>query len=125
MPAPMFDRSALLGSLLALVIAIALTVASSIVERFGPAQVSYGNLCGPTSSGECLKPVLAGGFPMAYLEDAPGVSVERQLAFSEDNIRPVPLLFDFVFYWAAIVFFQRLLARRRRSAIPLAPSSEA
>lgn len=121
----MFDRSALLGTLLALVIAIALTAASSIVEHLGPEQISYGNLCGPTGTGECLKPVLAGGFPMAYLADAPGVSVERQLAFAEDTIRPAPLLLNIVFYLAAVLVFQRLLARRRRSAVPLAPSGEA
>ena len=83
---------------LALVSAITLALLSVHVERVGPELAEYGNLCGPNAADPCLKPVLKAGFPVAYLFDAPGVSVERQLAFAEDKLVVGALLLDIAFY---------------------------
>jgi hypothetical protein len=103
-------------SALALLIAVALTLLSSHVERLGPEMASYGNLCGPSSDQDCLEPVLNAGLPWAYLFDQPGVSVERKLFFVEDTLRPVPFALNVVVYF----FFVSLLglaARRVRHAM--------
>ena len=97
---------------LALVLAIGLTLLSVRIQRTGPEQVVYSNLCGPTASDLCYKPVLKGGFPVAYLFDAPGVSVEDQLAFGEDNFHPAPFALDVALCLAAIVLGSRLISRR-------------
>lgn len=68
---------------LALVSAMTLTLMSSSVERLGPELAVYGNLCGPRQNDLCYKPVLKSGFPVAYLFDAPGVSIERQLGLED------------------------------------------
>jgi len=47
-------------------------------------SVQFGNLCGPTSDDPCLEPLLKGGYPVAYLFDTPGLSVEHRLSFGED-----------------------------------------
>jgi hypothetical protein len=77
-------KPSLLG--LALIAAITLALVSVYVERTGPDLVQYGNLCGAAALDPCYKPALKGGFPVAYLFDAPGVSRERQLAFGEDKL---------------------------------------
>jgi hypothetical protein len=45
------------------------------------------------------------GFPLAYLFDAPGVSVEHQLSFGEDTLHPVALVLDIAIYWSTIMLF--------------------
>jgi hypothetical protein len=97
------------------VLATALALISVRVQRTGPEQVVYSNLCGPTTSDLCYKPVLKGGFPFAYLFDAPGVSVEDQLAFGEDNVEPVAFAVDVIVYFAVIVLGQRTVSKRRLS----------
>jgi hypothetical protein len=98
--------------LIAFVSAILLTLLSSNVERTGPELVSYGNLCGPLNDRTCLEPVLNGGFPFAYVFDRPGESVERYLFLLQDEIRPLPLVLDFLVYFSLVAF--ALFARRRR-----------
>lgn len=93
----------LLRSSLALAPAVALTVLSSIVQQEGPELESYGNLCGPAANENCYKPALKGGFPAPYLFDAPGVSIERQLSFGEDNLHPIAFALDTAVYWAAVM----------------------
>ena len=90
---------------IALVIASTLALLSVLVQRVGPEQVQYGNLCGPISSDPCHRPVLKGGFPFAYLFDAPGVSVEGKLSFFEDTLHPEALLLDITVYFVAILLF--------------------
>jgi len=99
---------------LATVLALALTLLSSLVERKGPELASYGNLCGPSSDQDCLEPVLNAGFPFAYLFDQPGVSVERKLFILQDNIRPLPFILDFLVY-LSVVSLASFIARRRRN----------
>jgi hypothetical protein len=106
-------KTALAG--LSLISAIMLAGLSSCVERVGPELAAYGNLCGLRASDPCYKPVLKGGFPVAYLFDAPGVSVERQLSFGEDTLIGPALVLDIVLYFA-IVFMAILAVMHRRSA---------
>lgn len=88
---------------LALIVALALTLGSVNVERVGPELAAYGNLCGPGTADPCLEPVLKGGFPFAYLFDAPGISVEGQLAFVEDQLHVGALILDIAVYFAIVL----------------------
>ena len=97
---------------LRLVLAIALALLSVGIQRRGPEQVVYGNVCGPTGADLCYRPVLKGGFPIPYLFDAPGVSVEDQLAFVEDNLEPVPFVLDVGLYFAAATLSVQIVRRR-------------
>lgn len=93
----------LIRAALTLVAAVALTLGSAYVERMGPEQVQYGNLCGAAGSDPCYQPALKGGFPFAYLVDAPGVSVERQLSFGEDTLHEGALVADIASYFAILM----------------------
>jgi len=100
---------------IALFLAIALALLSVRVERVGPELIAYGNLCGPNAADPCYKPVLKGGFPVAYLFDAPGISVERQLSFGEDKLYAGALIIDIAIY-LAIVLLAMLVVSHYRSA---------
>lgn len=106
----------------ALTIAITLTLWSVNVEHIGPELVAYENVCGPSGFDFCYKPVLKGGFPVAYLFDAPGISVERQLAFFDDNLSLGALVLDVAFYFA-IVLLPMLAVLRCWSALKESASS--
>ena len=86
---------------LAFGLAIALSLLSVRLQRIGPELAAYGNLCGPSHFDPCLEPVLNGGFPFAYLFDAPGISIEHQLSFGEDDLRPISLMLDIIVYFIA------------------------
>ena len=90
---------------LALISAIMLAVLSVFVERLGPEMVQYGD--------SDFKPVLKGGFPVAYLFDMPGVSVERSLSFGEDILSVGALVLDIVFYFMAVLLTMIAIFRRR------------
>ncbi|HEX8386349.1 MAG TPA: hypothetical protein VF576_09200 [Rubricoccaceae bacterium] len=97
---------------LALLLAVTLAVLSSHVERTGPELVIYGNVCGPTASDPCYRPALKGGFPLAYLSDAPGVSVEGRLSFGEDTFSLGAFALDVALYLALLAFAARAVSRR-------------
>jgi hypothetical protein len=97
---------------LGLVLSITVAILSVNVERIGPEQIEYGNLCGPSSSDACYKPAFKGGFPVAFLIDAPGVSVEYQLAFVEDNFYPWAFVLDVAAYLAVYLLVLARVARR-------------
>lgn len=107
---------------LALIAAIVLTLLSVRIERIGPELVQYGNLCGPTGMDPCYKPVLKGGFPVAYLVDAPGISVERQLAFFEDNLHAGALLANGAVYFTTFMTAAWVVARRRQTIAQRVPT---
>jgi hypothetical protein len=96
----------------ALTCACALALASVRVERTGPQLAQYGNLCGIHAADPCYQPVLKGGFPIAYLFDAPGVSVERQLALFEDRLSAGALALDIAIYFAMVLAAVSLASRR-------------
>lgn len=99
---------------LALIMAITTALLSVYVERIGPELVVYGNLCGPSGSDFCYKPVLKGGFPFAYLFDAPGVSRERQLAFGEDKLHVGGLVANVAAYFVILILMLIAWAVSRR-----------
>ncbi len=99
---------------LALIMAITLALLSVYVECTGPELAVYGNLCGPSGSEFCYKPVLKGGFPVAYLFDATGVSVERQLAFVEDDLSVGALVLDIATYLAIVLSTMMAISRWRQ-----------
>jgi hypothetical protein len=107
---------------IAFVLAITLALLSVHVERIGPELAAYGNLCGPNAVDPCYQPVLKGGFPVAYLFDTPGISVERKLAFVEDELVVGALIIDIAIYFAigllAMSIVSRYLTQRRRPALP-------
>jgi hypothetical protein len=112
---PRMTKSSVTG--LALVTAITLAFLSVRVERAGPELVAYGNLCGPSAADPCYKPVLKGGYPAAYLFDAPGVSVERQLAFGEDELFVGALVLDIAIYFAITLFAMLFVSHRARTNV--------
>lgn len=95
----------------AFLLANVLTLLTVMIERTGPELRSYGNLCGPALDGDCLKPALKAGFPFAYLFDKPGISVEHQLAFVEDEFLPMGWLLDAGVYFVVLLFIARVVRR--------------
>lgn len=93
--------------------ALSLALLSSEVESTGPELVQDGNICGPTFNEPCLKPVLKGGFPVAYLFDVPGVSVQGKLSFGEDEFRPAAFVLDAGVYFAVMLLIAYAGALRR------------
>ena len=96
----------------ALAAATAATLLSSQVQRAGPERAVYNHEC-EVGGRPCLEPRLAGGFPLQYWFDTPGVSVQHQLSLGEDVVRPLPLAGNVLFY--LLVFVEAGGARRRCS----------
>jgi hypothetical protein len=90
-----------------------LAVTSVLFERVGPELVQYGNLCGSGGNGPCFEPVLSGGFPLPYLFDTPGVSVERKLSFGEDTLRLGALVLDTALYFLVLLLLANYVPRLR------------
>ena len=90
-----------------MLVSACVTLVSVGIERRGPELAQYGNLCGPTHDQPCMQPALKGGFPMAFLVDMPGVSVENQLALVEDSFVPLGFAVD----WAVCALSLWLLWR--------------
>ena len=102
-----------------------LALLSVLNQRMGPELVQYGNLCGPTASDPCYRPVLKGGFPFAFLYDTPGVSVEGKLSFFEDTLHPGLLLVDIIICFAAILLSIAAVSRYRSATKPGAINADA
>jgi hypothetical protein len=107
----------------ALVSAITLTLVSVSLERKGPDLAPYGNLCGPRHDDLCYEPQLKGGFPIAYLFDSPGTSVERNLGL-EDRLVMGALILDIALYFIVVLLALwvvpfRWAKRYRRSCDPM------
>lgn len=99
--------------LLASVLAFVLSVLSAFIERTGPEVASYGNMCGTAANDPCLEPLVNGGFPIAFLFDNPGISVQYRLSFAEDQVRIGALAFNTALYFAAIVLAARLIRKNK------------
>lgn len=101
-------------------LALASAALSVFVERWGPELAPYGNLCGPQSSEPCMELVLNAGFPIAFLFDQAGVSVEHRLSVLEDQFRIGAFAMNAGFYWLlyGLVFMllRALIGRSARSA---------
>jgi hypothetical protein len=107
----MSARSKLRLASFALVSGIMLTLLSVSVERKGPELAPYGNLCGPRHDDLCYEPQLKGGFPIAYLFDSPGTSVERDLGL-EDKLVLGALFLDIALYFVIVLLVVRVVSFR-------------
>ena len=95
-------------------LAVALSAMSVFVQRTGPESAQYGNLCGPSSNDPCLEPVLKGGFPVAFLFDQPGVSVEHRLSIVEDTLNIDAFAENTVLYFVGVILFAYTLTLLRK-----------
>jgi len=91
---------------------------SVFVQRTGPESAEYGNLCGPSSNDPCLEPVLKGGFPVAFLFDQPGVSVEHQLSVGEDALHISALIENTILYFVGVMLFAYTMTLLRKRESP-------
>ena len=89
---------------LAFISAVILALLSVFVERTGPELARYGD--------SDFRPVLKGGFPVSYLFDMPGVSVQGKLSFGEDMLSAGALVFDIALYFAIVLLTTVALSRR-------------
>ena len=81
--------------------------------------MQFGNLCGTTHDQPCMRPSLKGGYPLAFLVDTPGVSVEDQLFVGEDQIIPLAFVADWAVCSAALWLLYWAHGKRQRvRAIP-------
>jgi hypothetical protein len=97
----MYARNEILIRILIVALAaLTLTCGSFRYQRRGPELVVVGNLCGPKMDEFCYSPVLKGGFPLAYIYDSPGVSVEGKLSLGEDKFRGGRFVLDVLIYFA-------------------------
>ncbi|KQW45300.1 MULTISPECIES: hypothetical protein [unclassified Roseateles] len=59
-----------------------------------------------------MKPVLKGGFPVAFLSAQPGVSIERQPSFGEDIFHNGAFASNTALHFLAIGLFGYFIGRR-------------
>ncbi|HEU4560822.1 MAG TPA: hypothetical protein VFS20_23420 [Longimicrobium sp.] len=104
-----------------LAIALAATVASATYQRVGPLQEATGYACGAHDPpAPCRIPVLGGGWPVAYLVDKTGISVEGKLSPVEDEMRWSAFVLDFAFFVGLTAGLAFIGGRRRgKGAAPL------
>ena len=98
-------------------LALALTVASCGVQRFGPTATVQGEGFCP-GPGACRVPALGAGFPLPFLVDDPQVSVPNQVSLFEDDFHPAAFVADLAVYLALATLASRWLRRRRATAAP-------
>lgn len=96
-------RIILVGLILALASALCVDQSNILGE--------YGNLCGPESDQPCLLPREAAGYPIFYLIDKPGISVEHAVSFAEDEFR-ISRFITNVLFWSLMVLFLDFLGKR-------------
>ena len=96
--------------------ALTLTCASVLYQRVGPTQVTEGEGSGCPTAAPCRVPVLGAGFPLAYLVDKPGISVQGALHLVEDEFRPGAFALDLMVYFVLSLMVIRLLGGRHPAA---------
>jgi hypothetical protein len=97
-----------------LLVSAAVAFLSVKIERRGPEFVQFGNLCGATHDQPCMRPSLKGGYPLTFLVDTPGVSVENQLFLGEDQFVPLAFIVDWAICAAALWLLYRVLGWHRQ-----------
>ena len=90
--------------ILAFVAALALTLASSAIER---TRLEVQELDCPPRPASCARPVVVGGFPLSYISDNHGVSVVGRISLfsaliGEDSFRWRPFWLNVVIYFLII-----------------------
>ena len=93
--------------------ALALSCASVLYQRVGPTQIMEGEGSGCQTADPCRVPVLGAGFPLAYLVDEPGVSVQGVLHLIEDEFWPEAFALDFLAYYVLILLMIGLVGAWR------------
>lgn len=66
-----------------------------------------------------------GGFPVAYIFDTPGVSVEHQLSFVEDTFCATAFIIDVAFYFIIVLCLfvaKRYVSQRKDTCDSVPPS---
>lgn len=107
-------------AILALVAALALTLASSAVER---TRLEVQEWDCPPAPASCARPVLVGGFPLSYISDRHGVSVVGRISLfgamaGEDRLRWRPFWLNLAIYFLIVAG----LLRTGRPARPVGPT---
>lgn len=95
------------------IIALALTVASTAYQRVGPTRLVEGEGFCPGRE-PCFVPVLGAGFPLAFLVDNPQISVPRSVHLVEDDFRPGAFVLDAIFYLGLTAAAARVVRHRSR-----------
>ena len=96
--------------------AVLLAAGSCSIQRFGPDHAVYCAL-GKSAEGHdiwCPEPVLNGGWPAPFVFDRPGISVERELAFPDDDFRLWPFIANAAFYMLLLLALGKLATHLRR-----------
>ena len=89
-----------------LITSLLLTLVSSYYTTYKSVTTSGEGYCGEASP--CEVKVIAGGFPVQYLYDTIGVSVEGVLSF-EDTLKENLFLVDFSFYFILLSLLAYIL----------------
>lgn len=101
--------------ILASIVALSLTIISSVYQQTGPFTGSFGNTC---PGGACIDSLLGAGFPLPYIVDSTATSVWWQLG-EEDEFLPIVFGLDVCFYivlvYGGIRLWQHYRQRKRTS----------
>ena len=114
------SRETLRRLLTTAVVAVILTMASSIVPG---TRVEVQDWDCPPSPTSCARRVVATGFPIPYIADYHGISPVGSAdligaAMGIDKIRPLPFWTNVVFYGALVAVVWGAVARRAGSSTP-------
>jgi hypothetical protein len=93
-----------------LILAIALTGASALVQRTGARRMVEGEAWCSTPA-PCEVRALGSGFPLPFLVDDPQVSVPNQIGLVEDDFRAGAFLTD-AFFWLVLAILAFASARK-------------
>lgn len=93
------------------------TVGSCAIQRNGPEQAVYCDRDAPlaAAASSCIRPVLNAGWPVPFLVDRPGISLEGVIGFPEDDFRLWPFIANVLFYQLVLLGLWKLVQHWRRS----------
>jgi hypothetical protein len=94
-------------------VSLVLALASVGIQRHGPDMGQVGDGCGPASDQPCYVALLGGGWPLAFVVDAPTVSTPDRLGLA-DTLRPERFIADALFYGGLLIIAWRAGVMRRR-----------
>ncbi len=90
-------------------LAILFVLMTVFYQRPSGEIILFGNVCDAQSWVECYRPRVSAGFPFAFIFDKPGITVEDNASFLEDDIRLLPFVMNvwlytvlFLFTWKSI-----------------------
>jgi hypothetical protein len=94
-------------------VSLVLALASLGIQRHGPDMGQVGEGCGPALDQPCYVALLSGGWPLAFVVDAPAVSNPNRLG-PEDTLKPERFFADALFYGGLLTIAWRYGVMRRR-----------